>query len=131
MENNTKKIILVADDDENLLELATMALTAKGFEVLQAKNGKEAMEWLDRKSDEIDLVLLDIVMPEMDGFEVLEAAKGNEKYRKIPIIVTSNLESESDRQSIFALGAKDFFEKVKLTPSAVAEKVKQFLEENK
>jgi len=124
----TKKIILVADDDADLLELNVMALTAKGFEVLQAKDGKEAMEWLDRKSDEIDLILLDIVMPVMDGFEVLEKIKENEKFSKIPVIVASNLDSDSDREATFALGAKDFFEKVKMNPSMVAQKVKELLE---
>ncbi len=127
---NTKKIILAVDDDADLLELNVMALTVKGFEVLQAKNGKEAMEWLNRKSDQISVVLLDIVMPEMDGFEVLEQMQKIEKYRKIPVIVCSNLESDADRQAVFALGAKDFFEKVKLNPSAVAEKVKSLLEKN-
>ena len=101
---NTKKIILVADDDEDLLELSMMALTTKGFEVLQAKDGKEVMEWLERKSDQISLVLLDIVMPEMDGFEVLEKMQKNEKYRKIPVIVCSNLDNDADRQTVFSLG---------------------------
>ncbi|KKQ52230.1 MAG: Response regulator receiver protein [Parcubacteria group bacterium GW2011_GWD2_38_11] len=126
---NKKKIILVVDDDADLLELAAIGLSAKGFEVLQAKDGKEAMEWLDRKGDEISLILLDIVMPEMDGFEVLEAMQKNEKYRKIPVIVNSNLDSDTDRQQSFALGAKDFFEKVKLDPGEVADKVVKFLEE--
>lgn len=124
----TKKIILVAEDDADLLELSVTALAAKGFDVLQAKDGKEAMEWLDRKSDEIDLILLDIVMPVMDGFEVLEKMQENEKYKKIPVIVSSNLDNETDRQAVFALGARDFFEKVKTNPSAVATKIKEMLE---
>lgn len=127
---NKKNIILAADDDADLLELSVMALTAKGFEVLQAKDGKEVMEWLERKSDEIDLVLLDIVMPVMDGFEVLEQMQKNEKYRKIPVIVSSNLDSDTDRQEALTLGAKYFFEKAKLNPSEVADKVKELLEKN-
>lgn len=124
---NKKKIILAVDDDADLLELSSVSLSAKGFEVLQAKNGKEALEWLDRKGTEINLIILDIVMPVMDGFEFLETVKKNETYSKIPVIVSSNLESDADRQTAFALGAKDFFEKVKLNPSQVAEKVKQLL----
>ncbi|NTW26841.1 MAG: response regulator [Candidatus Moranbacteria bacterium] len=125
---NKKKIILAVDDDADLLELNVIALSAKGFEVLEAGNGKEAMEWLDRKGDEIELILLDIVMPIMDGFEVLEKIQKSEKYRKIPVIVASNLESDADRQAAFALGAKDFFEKVKMNPSSVAEKIKEIIE---
>ena len=127
---NKKNIILAVDDDRDLLELDVIALSAKGFEVLQANDGKQAMEWLEKKGDEISLVLLDIVMPVMDGFEVLEEMQKNEKYRKIPVIIASNLDSDVDRQEALALGAKDFFEKVKLNPSAVADKVKEFIEKN-
>lgn len=128
--DKNKKIILVVDDDSDLLELSVVSLSAKGFEVLQARDGKEAMEWLDRKGDEISLVLLDIVMPVMDGFEVLEQMQENEKYRKIPVIVSSNLESDDDKQESFALGAKDFFKKVKMSPSMIAERIAEFLEQN-
>jgi DNA-binding response OmpR family regulator len=127
---NRKNIIIAADDDIDLLELDVVALSAKGFEVLQARNGKEVMEWLDRKGDEVSLILLDIVMPVMDGFEVLEEMQANEKYRKIPVIVVSNLDSETDRQTVLELGAKDFFEKVKMNPSTIAERVKELLEKS-
>jgi len=127
---NKKKIILAVDDDADLLELDAVALGAKGFEVLQAKDGKEAMEWLGREGDEISLVLLDIVMPVMDGFEVLEAMQKNEKYSKIPVVIASNLDSDTDRQEAFAHGAKDFFEKVKMNPSMVADRIKAILEKN-
>lgn len=129
-EKKRRHIIIAADDDTDLLELDVVALAAKGFEVLQARNGKEVMEWLDRKGDDVSLILLDIVMPVMDGFEVLEEMQANEKYRKIPVIVVSNLDSETDRQAVFELGAKDFFEKVKMNPSTIAERVKEFLEKN-
>jgi len=124
---NKKTIVLVVDDDLDLLELSAVSLAAKGFEVLQAKNGKEALEWLDRKASEIKLIILDIVMPEMDGFEFMEVVRKKEQYKNIPIIVTSNLDSDADRQAAFALGAKDFFEKVKMNPSQVADKVKKML----
>lgn len=121
--SDKRKIILVADDEADLLELNVMALVAKNFEVLQAKNGKEVMEWLSRKSEEISLILLDIVMPEMDGFEVLESIGKNDNYKKIPVVVCSNLDSAADRSAAFALGAKEYFEKVKYNPSQVADKV--------
>ena len=125
---NSKQIILVADDEVDLLELSVMALTAKGFEVLQAKNGKEVLEWLSRKSSEIKLILLDIVMPEMDGFEVLEEMRKKQAYKNIPVIICSNLDSAADRQAAFALGAKDFFGKLKMTPGQVADKVREIID---
>ncbi|EKE25031.1 MAG: hypothetical protein ACD_5C00319G0002 [uncultured bacterium] len=124
---NKKITVLVVDDDADILELSVVSLTAKGFDVLQAKNGKEALEWLDRKGSEIKLIILDIVMPVMDGFEFLETIKKKDEYKNIPVIIASNLESDADRQAAFALGAKDFYEKVKVNPSQVAEKVKQLL----
>lgn len=124
---NKKIIVLVVDDDADLLELSSVSLTAKGFEVLQAKNGKEALEWLSRKGSEIRLIILDIVMPEMDGFEFLEVVKKKDEYKNIPVVIASNLDSEADRQAAFALGAKDFYEKVKVNPSQVADKVKAMI----
>lgn len=118
---------MVVDDDADILEFSAVSLSAKGFDVLQAKNGKEALEWLERKGEDIKIIILDIVMPVMDGFEFLETIKKNEAYKKIPVIVASNLESDTDKQTAFALGAKDFYEKVKLNPSQVAEKIKQLL----
>lgn len=124
---NKKITVLVVDDDADILEMSAFSLTAKGFDVLQAKDGKEALEWLKRKGAEIRLIVLDIVMPVMDGFEFLETIKKKEEYKNIPVVIASNLESDADRQAAFALGAKDFYEKVKVNPSQVAEKVKQLL----
>lgn len=124
---NKKIMILVVDDDADLLELSAVSFTSKGFDVLQAKNGKEALEWLDRKASEIKAIILDIVMPVMDGFEFLEVIKKKDQYKNIPVVIASNLDSDADRQAAFALGAKDFYEKAKLNPSQVAEKVKQLL----
>ena len=122
-----KLIILAVEDDVDLQDLNVVALTSKGFEVLEAKNGREAMEWLSRKGSEIRLVLLDIVMPVMDGFEVLEAMKKKSEYKNIPVVICSNLENDADRQAAFALGANEYFEKVKINPGKMAERIAEIL----
>ena len=62
-------------------------------------------------------------MPVMDGFEVLEQISKRQEYKNISVIVSSNLDSDADRQAAFALGAKDYFEKVKMNPSQIANKI--------
>jgi two-component system response regulator/two-component system chemotaxis response regulator CheY len=125
---SAKKRIIFADDEDDIREIFTMALTSNGFEVFEAKNGEEVFEWLNDKTKEFVGIVLDVIMPVMDGFEVLERMQKNDDYKKIPVIVTSNLSSDADRQEAFALGAKDFLEKAKMTPSSIANKVKELLE---
>lgn len=120
MENN-KQVILIAEDEDDIREMYNISLTDKGYEILQARNGKEAYDWLEKKGDAIDLILLDIVMPVMDGFEVLEKIKDDEKYRKIPVIISTNLDNVDDRKEAMGMGADEYFVKSHHTPSELAE----------
>lgn len=129
MEEN-KKTILIAEDEEDLREMYSMALSGKGFNVLKAVNGAEALDWLEKKYQEIDLILLDIVMPGMDGFEALEKIKKEERFRKIPIIVSTNLDNDEDKQQAIDLGAKDYFVKSQHTPSELVTEVETILAYN-
>jgi len=130
--SNDKKTILLAEDEEDLREMYTMALSNKGYEVLQAENGKKAMEWLEKKYTQIDAVLLDIIMPIMDGFETLEKIKKDERFKKIPVIVFTNLDNGEDKQQMLKMGADDYFVKSKYTPSELVEKISlAFLENEK
>lgn len=119
--------MLIAEDEQDLREMYTLALSSRGFTVLEAKNGEEALEWLERKYKIINVILLDIVMPEMDGFQALEKIKDDERFRNIPILVSTNLDNEEDRQETLKLGAADYFVKSKHTPEELVEKVKTFL----
>lgn len=123
---NKKRTVLIAEDEEDLREMYTQALSGQGFEVLQAINGNEAIEWLERRGKEIDMVLLDIVMPALDGLETLEKIKKNESLKNIPIIVFTNLNNEEDKQQAFALGANGYFVKSQHTPAELVAKIKQF-----
>lgn len=127
--NKDKKTILIAEDEEDLREMYTHALSSQDFEVLPAINGNEAIEWLERRGKEIDMILLDIVMPVMDGLETLEKIKENESFKKIPVIVFTNLNNEEDKQQAIGLGANDYFVKSQHTPAELVAKIRQFFSE--
>lgn len=118
-----KKTILLAEDEEDLREMYSLGISNEGYEVLKAANGKEALEWLEKKYAEIKAVFLDIIMPEMDGFEALEIIKKDARFEKIPVFIFSNLDNEEDKQQAMALGADEYFVKAQHTPSELAQKI--------
>lgn len=122
-----KRVILIAEDEADIREMYFMALSSKGFEVLQAKNGKEVFEWLEKKGDVVDILLLDIVMPTMDGFETLEKIKKEDKYRNIPIIISTNLDNPEDKKGALAMGANEYFVKSQHTPSELIEIINKII----
>ncbi|MDD5396850.1 MAG: response regulator [Candidatus Moranbacteria bacterium] len=122
MEKETKTI-LIAEDEDDLREMYTMALAAMGFEVLQSVNGQEALDLLEKKQEQVDLILLDIIMPVLDGIATLEKIKKNERINKIPVVVSTNLDNEEDRKDVFNLGAREYLVKSKHTPSELAAKI--------
>lgn len=117
------KTILIAEDEDDLREMYTMALKSKGFEVREAINGIEALAWLEKSYTDIDLILLDVVMPGMDGFETLENIKKDQRFNKIPVLVSTNLDNDEDRAQALGGGAKEYFVKSQHTPSELVVKV--------
>lgn len=105
-----KYTILVIEDNEINREILHEIL-ADDYDLLFAENGQIAMDQLATHSASIDLMLLDIVMPVMDGFQVLEAVRENELYRDIPIIVTTGSDGMDDEVRCLQLGASDFVRK--------------------
>lgn len=120
--------ILIAEDEADLREMYTMALNKNGYKVLQAESGEEALKWLTQKYAEIDLILLDIVMPGMDGFETLKKIKSDERFCKIAVIMSTNLDNEEDRKEALEQGAEEYFVKAQHTPSELVAKVTEFLQ---
>lgn len=100
---NGPKKILIAEDDTSLMEIMTMQLGRKGFTVRGASNGKKATEMLQEELP--DVMLLDLLMPEMDGFEVLKFMKDNNIH--VPTIVLTNLGQEDNCEKSLELGATD------------------------
>jgi DNA-binding response OmpR family regulator len=131
MEQAEKKItILLADDDENLREIYSQKLTSEGFTVMTASDGEEAVHKIKEGYEIFDLVLLDVVMPKMDGYDVLEKIRSSwGKYKKIPIIIMTSLSSSEDRERAKELGADRFFVKPEGTPSDLVREIREFLDE--
>jgi DNA-binding response OmpR family regulator len=122
----TKKTrVLVMEDDPFLKSVYEVKLENEGFEVKIAGNGKEGVDIYDKFKP--DIILLDLIMPEMDGFAVLEELKQKKKI-KTPIVVLSNLGQEEDVAKAKELGAVDFLIKASTQINAVVEKVKSILE---
>lgn len=102
--------ILVADDDIRNIYVLSEALGAKGAEIITANNGKQAVEKLDANSD-IDLILMDIMMPIMDGYEAATIIKNNAKTKDIPIIAITAKAMKEDRQKALDAGCDDYMSK--------------------
>lgn len=118
-----KKKILIIEDDEMLLDMYRQKFRMEGFSVISAKNGQTAIY----KAKQIpDLILLDILMPKMNGFEVLKRIKEDSQTCKIPVIVLTNIGSESvdnDKNLALSLGARDYLVKALNTPEEVVRRV--------
>jgi DNA-binding response OmpR family regulator len=120
--NNIKKI-LIAEDERSIAKALQIKLSLSGFEVEVVANGEEALKLI--KDNNFDLLLLDIMMPKMDGFSVMEAMK--KLKNKTPVIILSNLSQEDDAERARALGAVDFFIKSNTPLADIVDKVKKFL----
>ena len=119
------KKILVAEDEEVLLNVLKDRFEAEGWEVTTARDGEEAVESI--KKTRPDLVLLDLLMPKKDGFEVLKEIRGDPEFKTLPIIVVlSNLGSDEDIKKALSLGANDYFVKTQHPMSEIVEKAKKY-----
>ena len=101
-----KKKVLVADDDKSLVKAVKFELEKRGFSVYVAYDGEEALKVIE--SNRPDLVVLDVVMPEMDGYEVMRVLKGNPETADIPIVVLTGVEINGGRVKALSLGATEY-----------------------
>ena len=121
------RTILIAEDDEMLMDLYSSAFEAKDFNVLKAFNGKEALEILDKEGSAVRFILLDIIMPKMDGLEFLAKIKKSDLYKNIPVVVCTSLFNPEDEEEAMKLGAKEYLVKSQNTPTQIIEKVEKWL----
>lgn len=120
-----RKTILLVEDDAFVSDIYQTKISSEGFNVILAENGLEAIKKLEKNIP--DLILLDIIMPYMDGMETLRKIKSEEKWKKIPIILLTNLSEKERIEEALGIGAEDFLIKSHFTPSEVISKVNMVL----
>jgi len=119
------KKILIIEDDKFLRELISQKLVKEGYETSEAVDGEEGLKKL--KTEQPDLALLDLILPGIDGFEVLAQRKEEPTLSSIPIIILSNLGQKEDVEKGLKLGAVDYLIKAHFTPGEIIEKIKNVL----
>jgi len=117
--------VLVVEDDKFLRELINRKLQTENFETFLAFDGETALVLVEQERP--DIVLLDLILPGINGFEVLAKIKENEKLKEIPVIILSNLGQKDDIDKGMGLGAADYLVKAHFTPSEIIEKINQIL----
>jgi len=119
------KKILVVEDDKFLRELISRKLSGEGFEVLEAFDGEEGIKKI--KAEKPALVLLDLILPGIDGFEVLLKIREDPNVAQTPVIILSNLGQREEVEKGLKLGAVDYLIKAHFTPGEIVEKIKNAL----
>ena len=119
-----KKILLV-EDDPFLIDIYTTKLKDSGFDVKVAADGDEALGTV--KEEKPALVVLDVVLPHIDGWEILSQLKSDKELKKIKVIILSNLGQKEEVEKGLKLGATKYLIKAHYTPSQVVEEIKKVL----
>ena len=119
------KIVLVVEDEEVMIRVLTDNLSAENFGILVARDGEQAIKML--MTHKPDLVLLDLLMPKVNGYNVLGKLKADPDLSKIPVLVLSNLGEFEDINKAMELGADDYIVKSHHSVSEIIEKVKKYL----
>lgn len=120
-----KEKILIIEDDKFFRDLISKKLDAGGFDVAKAVDGKEAFEYL--RDNIPSLIILDLILPGMDGYEVLSVLKKNEKWSQIPVVVLSNLGQREEIDRAMSLGADEYMVKVNYVPDEIIERVQSVI----
>ncbi len=122
------KKVIVIEDEQILGDILLRKLRSEGYDAEWEINGEKGLERI--RASHPDLVLLDIVMPKKDGYEVLTEMHGDEVLKKIPVVVISNSGQPVEVERILALGAKDYIIKAQFSPEEVMDKVKRYLKDS-
>ncbi|MFH1180800.1 MAG: response regulator [bacterium] len=120
-----KKILLV-EDDPFLIDIYKTKFKEAGFSVDVATAGDEGLRKLTE--EKFDLIVLDIVLPQVDGWEILKKIKENEQLKPIPLVILSNLGQRQEVEKGLALGAKKYLIKAHYTPSEIVEQIKKIID---
>ena len=118
--------ILVVDDEPEIVSMIEMRLEASGYEVISANDGQEGLDKAKKESP--DLIILDVMMPKMDGFKVCGLLKADTRYKNIPILMFTARAQDSDRKTSQDVGADGYINKP-LNPEELMNNVKKLLGE--
>ncbi|OGY43935.1 MAG: hypothetical protein A2729_01270 [Candidatus Buchananbacteria bacterium RIFCSPHIGHO2_01_FULL_39_14] len=121
----SKTKILIVEDESLLLDLYTTKLEQSGYQVVKASDGAAGLSLA--QIEKPNLILLDILMPKVDGYEMLKKIKNNAKTKKLPVIIFSNLSQKDEIEKGLKLGANDYIIKTSVTPTELAQRVKDYL----
>jgi len=125
MADTKKTHVLLVEDDTFLANIYKTKFEMEGFKVSVSENGQEGL--VDAKKKKPDVILLDILLPKMDGFTVLEKLKEGSDTKEIPVILLTNLGQKDDVSKGLEMGAEDYLIKAHFKPSEVVEKVNKVL----
>jgi len=120
------KTILFIEDESSLQKTFSDFLRSEGYEIISALDGETGLRLAKEKN--LDLILLDLILPKVHGFEVLKELKTDPKTKEIPIIVLTNLEGMGDVEKALELGATTYLVKAQYTLEEVVEKIKEIIE---
>jgi CheY-like chemotaxis protein len=120
-----KQKILLTEDDGFLASIYAQKLELEGYEVTLATNGEDGLRLAQK--DHPDLILLDLLMPKMDGFEMLEQLKGDAGLKDIPVLVLTNLGQKEDVERCLKLGAAGYIIKAHSLPHETVKRIKEIL----
>lgn len=135
MDNNTPRVsqpqtvaskrkILIIEDDFFIRDLYTMQANKEGFEVEEAENGELGLQ--KAKLGNFDAILIDLMIPKVDGITIIKTLKADPKFVNVPCIVITNLEDDTKKQEAKTAGAADYLLKIQHTPESVINAVKTF-----
>lgn len=117
--------ILIVEDDKMISTMYQTKLKQEGYSVCVAENGSQALEVAVQEKP--NLILLDVIIPQLDGFSVLQELRLNASFKNTPIIMLTNLGTTEDQEKAKQLGATDYVVKANLTPAQVSEVIKKYL----
>ena len=125
METEDRYKILIVEDDDFLLKMYAAKLELENFKTLTAVTGTQGLKLAQKERP--DLILLDLNLPEMDGFQILKALKDDQETKDIPVLVLTNYAQKENIDRCLELGAVDYLIKAHFIPSEVVRKIKQIL----
>lgn len=119
------KKLLIVEDDKMIGSMYKTKLEQEGYIVLVADDGAQGLEMALQEKP--DLIMLDVIMPQLDGFSVLQQLRENSSMKRTPIILLTNLGTDEDKAKGEKLGATDYWVKANLTPGQVSEQIKKYI----